>query len=59
MGVTGAVTDEADDEPLLFDMSEITREQSRRSLEEGRGGGSVGSTSDRGGYETSHRSRRW
>lgn len=59
LGVTGVVADEVDDEPLLFDMSEITREQSRRSLEEGRGGGSVGSTSDRGGYETSHRSRRW
>ncbi|KAK6956726.1 hypothetical protein Daesc_002006 [Daldinia eschscholtzii] len=59
LGVAGAVADETDDEPLLFDMSEITREQSRRSLEEGRGGGSVGSTGDRGGYETSHRSRRW
>jgi autophagy-related protein 13 len=31
-----------DDEPLLFDMSEIGRDQSRRSLEEGRGGGSTG-----------------
>ncbi|KAI1371067.1 autophagy-related protein 13-domain-containing protein [Hypoxylon crocopeplum] len=59
LGVTGAGADEADDEPLLFDMSEISREQSRRSLEEGRGGGSVGSGGDRGGYETSHRSRRW
>ncbi|KAI1387819.1 autophagy-related protein 13-domain-containing protein [Hypoxylon trugodes] len=59
LGVTGTAADEADDEPLLFDMSEITREQSRRSLEEGRGGGSIGSTGDRGGYETSHRSRRW
>ncbi|KAI1410370.1 autophagy-related protein 13-domain-containing protein [Hypoxylon sp. FL1857] len=59
LGVTGTAADEADDEPLLFDMSEITREQSRRSLEEGRGGGSIGSTSDRGGYETSHRNRRW
>ncbi|KAI2772754.1 autophagy-related protein 13-domain-containing protein [Daldinia loculata] len=59
LGVAGTVADETDDEPLLFDMSEITREQSRRSLEEGRGGGSVGSTGDRGGYETSHRSRRW
>ncbi|KAI2610561.1 autophagy-related protein 13-domain-containing protein [Hypoxylon sp. NC1633] len=59
LGVTGATADEADDEPLLFDMSEISREQSRRSLEEGRGGGSVGSGGDRGGYETNHRSRRW
>ncbi|KAI1097951.1 autophagy-related protein 13-domain-containing protein [Jackrogersella minutella] len=59
LGVTGTAPEEADDEPLLFDMSEITREQSRRSLEEARGGGSVGSTADRGGYETNHRSRRW
>lgn len=58
LGVTGASADEADDE-LLFDMSEIHREQSRRSIEEGRGGASIGSSSDRGGYETSHRSRRW
>ncbi|XXG95736.1 autophagy protein 13 [Hypoxylon texense] len=58
LGVTGASADEGDDE-LLFDMSEIHREQSRRSIEEGRGGGSVGSSGDRGGYETSHRSRRW
>ncbi|KAI0888155.1 autophagy-related protein 13-domain-containing protein [Annulohypoxylon maeteangense] len=59
LGVTGAAADEPDDEPLLFDMSEITREQSRRSLEEARGGGSVGSSGDKGAYETSHRSRRW
>ncbi|KAI0139035.1 autophagy-related protein 13-domain-containing protein [Hypoxylon sp. NC0597] len=59
LGVTGTAADEADDEPLLFDMSEITRDQTRRSLEEARGGGSIGSTSDRGGYETSHRNRRW
>ncbi|OTA98044.1 hypothetical protein M426DRAFT_28831 [Hypoxylon sp. CI-4A] len=59
LGVTGTAADEPDDEPLLFDMSEITREQSRRSLEEGRGGGSIGSSGDRGGYETSHRNRRW
>ncbi|KAI0836378.1 autophagy-related protein 13-domain-containing protein [Hypoxylon sp. FL0890] len=59
LGVTGAAADEADDEPLLFDMSEITREHSRRSLEEGRGGGSTGSSSDKGVYETSHRSRQW
>ncbi|KAI1769334.1 autophagy-related protein 13-domain-containing protein [Hypoxylon sp. FL1150] len=58
LGVTGGSADEGDDE-LLFDMSEIHREQSRRSIEEGRGGGSVGSSGDRGGFETSHRSRRW
>jgi autophagy-related protein 13 len=38
---------EQDDEPLLFDMSEIGRDNSRRSLEEGRGGGVLG---DRGDY---------
>lgn len=48
---TGAY--DADDEPLLFDMSEIGREQSRRSLEESRGGGSI----DRGG-DSSSSSRR-
>jgi len=43
--------DEGDDEyPLLFDMSELGRngEQSRRSLEEGRGGGESGLNSRRG-----------
>jgi autophagy-related protein 13 len=44
---------EADDEPLLFDMSEIGRDQSRRSIEEPRGGGSI----DKGG-ESSSSSRR-
>lgn len=38
-------TYEAEDEPLLFDMSEIGRDHSRRSLEEAHGGGSA----DRGG----------
>lgn len=38
---------EADDEPLLFQMSEIGRDSSRKSLEENRGGGHVG-PSDRG-----------
>jgi len=48
-----AGTYEADDEPLLFDMSEIGRDHSRRSIEEARGGGSVGATaSERGGFET-------
>ncbi|CAJ2505162.1 Uu.00g125560.m01.CDS01 [Anthostomella pinea] len=59
LGVTGASTDEAEDEPLLFDMSEINRDQSRRSLEEGRGGGSTGSGGDRGGYDSARGSRRW
>ncbi|KAH9885487.1 autophagy-related protein 13-domain-containing protein [Xylariomycetidae sp. FL2044] len=61
LGVTSGGADDAEEELLLFDMSEINRDQSRRSLEEGRGGGSVGggSGSERGGFETSHRSRRW
>lgn len=60
----GVGGDETEDEPLLFDMSEINRDQSRRSIEEGRGGGIIGSgtTSERGGpggYEAAHRQRRW
>jgi autophagy-related protein 13 len=46
---TGAY--EADDEPLLFDMSEIGRDQSRRSIEDARGGG-AGSTGERGGFDS-------
>lgn len=43
---------EPDDEPLLFDMSEIGRDQSRRSIEEARGGGNAGvSSNDRGGFD--------
>ena len=43
---------EPDDEPLLFDMSEIGRDQSRRSLEEARGGGNAGaSSSERGAFD--------
>lgn len=43
---------EPDDEPLLFDMSEIGRDQSRRSLEDPRGGGNLGtSSSERGGFD--------
>ncbi|KAI0129426.1 autophagy-related protein 13-domain-containing protein [Xylariales sp. AK1849] len=63
LGVTGGPSEETEEEPLLFamsDMSEIGREMSRRSLEEGRGGGSVGSGGDRGGYDSSRGgSRRW
>jgi autophagy-related protein 13 len=33
---------EADDEPLVFDMSEIGRDQSRQSLDEARGSGNAG-----------------
>ena len=44
---------EADEEPLLFELSELGRELGRRSLEEGRGGGSAGSGSaERGGFES-------
>ncbi|KAI0009262.1 autophagy-related protein 13-domain-containing protein [Xylariaceae sp. FL0662B] len=57
LGVTGGPTDEADDD-LLFSMSEIHREQSRRSLEEARGGGSVRSGHERGGHDT-NRGSRW
>jgi len=43
---------EADDEPLLFDMSEIGRDHSRRSLEEPRGGSNAGTnTNERGGFD--------
>ena len=45
-----AGTYEPDDEPLLFQMSEIGRDNSRRSLEESRGGGSAGA-SERGGLD--------
>lgn len=48
---------DADDEPLLFDMSEIGRGDGRRSIEEGRGGGSIGSEG-RGGYDSASSSRR-
>ncbi len=41
---------EADDEPLLFQMSEIGRDNSRRSIEEVRGGTNTG-ISERGGFE--------
>ena len=47
-----------EDEPLLFAMSDFGAiQQSRRSLEEGRGGSSAG-TSDRGGGDSSASSRR-
>jgi autophagy-related protein 13 len=42
---------EADDEPLLFQMSEIGRDNTRRSIEEPRGGGS-GGNSERGGCDS-------
>lgn len=48
--------DPDDEYPLLFDMSELGRntDQSRRSLEEGRGGGTAGADSTgRGGFESS------
>ncbi|KAI1881031.1 hypothetical protein JX265_001271 [Neoarthrinium moseri] len=60
LGVTGAPSEETEEEPLLFDMSELGRELNRRSLEEARGGGNVGSAPERGGYDTSRGgSRRW
>jgi len=61
LGRPGAGGEEgADDEPLLFAMSELER-PSRRSIEEGRGGGSVGGSaggSERGGYEPRGLSKR-
>ncbi|KAK8065958.1 autophagy- protein 13 [Apiospora hydei] len=57
IGAIGAHTEETEEEPLLFDMSELGQNMNRRSLEEARGGGSLGSN-DRGGYESS-RGRRW
>jgi autophagy-related protein 13 len=59
VGVASAPADETEEEVLLFDMSELGRELNRRSIEEGRGGGSAGSGGDRGGYESSRGSRRW
>ncbi|KAK7967108.1 autophagy protein ATG13 [Apiospora aurea] len=57
IGAIGAHTEETEEEPLLFDMSELGQNMNRRSLEEARGGASLGSN-DRGGYESS-RGRRW
>ncbi|KAI0601025.1 autophagy-related protein 13-domain-containing protein [Biscogniauxia sp. FL1348] len=59
LGVTGAPTEDVEDEPLLFDMSEINREHTHRGAEEGRGIGPSTSERGGGGYESSHRSRRW
>ncbi|KAH6647519.1 autophagy-related protein 13-domain-containing protein [Truncatella angustata] len=59
LGVTGGPSEEPEEE-LLFDMSELGHALNRRSIEEGRGGGSVGSAPDRGGYDSSRgASRRW
>lgn len=59
LGVTSGPSDDAEEE-LLFDMSELGHALNRRSVEEGRGGGSVGSAPDRGVYESSRGgNRRW
>jgi autophagy-related protein 13 len=56
----GTGGDEAEDEPLVFDLSELVRDPGRRSIEEGRGGGNSGSGSvDRAGYDSARGSRRW
>lgn len=59
--VRGSGEEGADDEPLVFAMSELERD-SRRSLEEGRGGGTnahgQGGTTDRAGFEPRGTSRR-
>jgi len=51
---------EADDEPFIFDMSEIGQGHGRRSVEEPRGSRGPGASSyaDRGGYDSSRGSRR-
>ncbi|KAI1827012.1 hypothetical protein F4861DRAFT_464630 [Xylaria intraflava] len=52
--------EETEDEPLLFDMSELNRDQSRRSLEETRNTGrNANSSTDRGSFDSSRGSRRW
>lgn len=52
----GRGDNEADDEPLVFDMQ--VSEMGRRSLEEGRGGGSIGSNTNERLYEQRGVSRR-
>ncbi|KAI1811926.1 autophagy-related protein 13-domain-containing protein [Poronia punctata] len=59
VGVGGGSTEETEDEPLLFDMSEINRDQSRRSLEEPRDNRSPLYGGERGGYESTRGGRRW
>ncbi|KAI0419405.1 autophagy-related protein 13-domain-containing protein [Xylaria grammica] len=59
-GPGGGSMEETEDEPLLFDMSEINRDQSRRSLEENRDNfRNTSSGGERGGYDSSRGSRRW
>ncbi|KAI0459141.1 hypothetical protein F5B21DRAFT_340061 [Xylaria acuta] len=59
-GLGGGSTEETEDEPLLFDMSEINRDQSRRSLEETRDNGRNASAGgQRGGYDSTRGSRPW
>ncbi|TGJ88026.1 hypothetical protein E0Z10_g792 [Xylaria hypoxylon] len=59
-GPGGGSMEETEDEPLLFDMSEINRDQSRRSLEENRDSfRNASSGGERGGYDSSRGSRRW
>lgn len=58
-GLGGGSTEETEDEPLLFDMSEINRDQSRRSLEETRDNNrNTGSGRDRGGYDSNRGNHR-
>lgn len=52
----GRGDNDADDEPLVFDMQ--VSELGRRSLEEGRGGGSAGNSTNERGYEPRGVSRR-
>ncbi|KAI2633369.1 hypothetical protein GGS21DRAFT_132202 [Xylaria nigripes] len=58
-GGGGGSMEETEDEPLLFDMSEINRDQARRSLEENRDGNRNANSSRDRGYDSSRGSRRW
>ncbi|KAH8666298.1 autophagy-related protein 13-domain-containing protein [Xylariales sp. PMI_506] len=59
-GNASGLSVEAEEEPLLFDMSEIGRDLNRRSLEEARGGTGGGPGGERGIYDhTRGGGRRW
>jgi len=59
IAIGGGSTEETEDEPLLFDMSEINRDQSRRSIEDPRDNRNAGSGGERRSYESSRGARRW
>ncbi|KAI1437037.1 hypothetical protein GGR50DRAFT_135640 [Xylaria sp. CBS 124048] len=56
----GGSMEETEDEPLLFDMSEINRDQSRRSLEEHQSSSrNANSNTDRASYDSGRGRSRW